>query len=148
MYATNLFKMVSFKPFWCLNVQLKGKKPRKETTTSSNIDEGCFTTKSEEKLNNRRRRRSGNTDKKKKKKNNGDEETERDGDLSGYVHVRARRGQATDSHSLAERVHNLILKISLHYYIWPYPEINCVIMSLCLLIIKFKKLYPIENAQA
>lgn len=23
---------------------------------------------------------------------------------SGYVHVRARRGQATDSHSLAERV--------------------------------------------
>ena len=23
---------------------------------------------------------------------------------SGYIHVRARRGQATDSHSLAERV--------------------------------------------
>lgn len=23
----------------------------------------------------------------------------------GYIHVRARRGQATDSHSLAERVH-------------------------------------------
>ena len=26
-----------------------------------------------------------------------------------YVHVRARRGQATDSHSLAERVNTLIL---------------------------------------
>jgi len=25
---------------------------------------------------------------------------------SGYIHVRARRGQATDSHSLAERVLN------------------------------------------
>lgn len=24
----------------------------------------------------------------------------------GYIHVRARRGQATDSHSLAERVYN------------------------------------------
>jgi hypothetical protein len=24
---------------------------------------------------------------------------------TGYIHVRARRGQATDSHSLAERVH-------------------------------------------
>jgi hypothetical protein len=26
-----------------------------------------------------------------------------------YIHVRARRGQATDSHSLAERVHDLSL---------------------------------------
>lgn len=26
---------------------------------------------------------------------------------TGYIHVRARRGQATDSHSLAERVCNL-----------------------------------------
>lgn len=26
-----------------------------------------------------------------------------------YIHVRARRGQATDSHSLAERVHSLNL---------------------------------------
>lgn len=26
---------------------------------------------------------------------------------TGYVHVRARRGQATDSHSLAERVSQL-----------------------------------------
>lgn len=26
------------------------------------------------------------------------------GESSGYIHVRARRGEATDSHSLAERV--------------------------------------------
>ncbi|EPS70176.1 hypothetical protein M569_04585 [Genlisea aurea] len=29
---------------------------------------------------------------------------ERKGETGGYIHVRARRGQATDSHSLAERV--------------------------------------------
>lgn len=28
---------------------------------------------------------------------------------TGYIHVRARRGQATDSHSLAERVYSTIL---------------------------------------
>lgn len=27
---------------------------------------------------------------------------------TGYIHVRARRGQATDSHSLAERVCNTV----------------------------------------
>lgn len=27
---------------------------------------------------------------------------------TGYIHVRARRGQATDSHSLAERVPQLV----------------------------------------
>lgn len=31
-------------------------------------------------------------------------ETSDDGEKLPYVHVRARRGQATDSHSLAERV--------------------------------------------
>lgn len=31
-----------------------------------------------------------------------------------YIHVRARRGQATDSHSLAERV-NLLLTFSLKF---------------------------------
>jgi hypothetical protein len=32
----------------------------------------------------------------------------------GYIHVRARRGQATDSHSLAERVsHHLPIKLQL-----------------------------------
>lgn len=34
-----------------------------------------------------------------KEKKGGEEETPKD-----YIHVRARRGQATDSHSLAERV--------------------------------------------
>jgi hypothetical protein len=28
---------------------------------------------------------------------------------TGYIHVRARRGQATDSHSLAERVYNRVI---------------------------------------
>jgi hypothetical protein len=28
----------------------------------------------------------------------------------GYIHVRARRGQATDSHSLAERVHTTLIQ--------------------------------------
>lgn len=45
-------------------------------------------------------RRSGDEEKKKK---NG-EEMEKNEPPSGYIHVRARRGQATDSHSLAERV--------------------------------------------
>lgn len=31
-----------------------------------------------------------------------------------YIHVRARRGQATDSHSLAERVR--LVKIYAHYF--------------------------------
>lgn len=63
--------------------------------------------RSEEKLNNKRKnRRSGDNDKKKKK--NISEEKESNGALTGYVHVRARRGQATDSHSLAERVHILL----------------------------------------
>ncbi|KAL1810452.1 hypothetical protein ACET3Z_027442 [Daucus carota] len=70
--------------------KLKGKKPRKEAA-SSNI----------EKPNNKSRRSEAND--KKKRRNRGDE-TERNGALTGYVHVRARRGQATDSHSLAERV--------------------------------------------
>lgn len=35
-----------------------------------------------------------------------------------YIHVRARRGQATDSHSLAERViHNSPLSLSLFLFI-------------------------------
>ncbi|KAL8113929.1 uncharacterized protein LOC141663767 isoform X2 [Apium graveolens] len=44
-------------------------------------------------------RRSGDDEKKK----NG-EEIEKNEPPTGYIHVRARRGQATDSHSLAERV--------------------------------------------
>lgn len=41
------------------------------------------------------------------KKNNSKEENkeaEAEAEAAGYIHVRARRGQATDSHSLAERV--------------------------------------------
>lgn len=38
------------------------------------------------------------------------EEEEEEGPAAGagYIHVRARRGQATDSHSLAERVPSLL----------------------------------------
>ena len=36
-----------------------------------------------------------------------------------YIHVRARRGQATDSHSLAERV-SKIFSFLLHKYYWDY----------------------------
>lgn len=57
----------------------------------------------------------------KKKKSNVDQENkkvrdskEEEGQL-GYIHVRARRGQATDSHSLAERV--LYLYFSSFFYI-------------------------------
>ncbi|CAK8568079.1 unnamed protein product [Lathyrus sativus] len=41
---------------------------------------------------------------KKQKKNKEDERKCLDEPPTGYIHVRARRGQATDSHSLAERV--------------------------------------------
>lgn len=41
---------------------------------------------------------------------------------TGYIHVRARRGQATDSHSLAERV-QFILK---HPPIFPHKMIYCL----------------------
>ncbi|XP_017217922.1 transcription factor bHLH137 isoform X2 [Daucus carota subsp. sativus] len=70
---------------------MKGKKPRKETASSSI-----------EKPNNKRSRRSEANDKKKKRTIR--DEAERNGAPTDYVHVRARRGQATDSHSLAERV--------------------------------------------
>ena len=50
---------------------------------------------------------------------NSKEKTEQNGNATpkDYIHVRARRGQATDSHSLAERVRNLkalICSYSLH----------------------------------
>ncbi|KAK1363089.1 transcription factor bHLH137 [Heracleum sosnowskyi] len=83
--------------------KLKGKTPRKETA-SGNIDEGCISMRSEEKLNNKRKsRKSGDKDEKKMMKKKKISE-EKESILTGYVHVRARRGQATDSHSLAERV--------------------------------------------
>lgn len=86
-------------------MQQKGKKHRKETT-SSGIDERCMNMISEEKVMNKKKsRRSGDNFNDKKK--NG-EEIERNEPPTGYIHVRARRGQATDSHSLAERVHILL----------------------------------------
>lgn len=39
---------------------------------------------------------------------------------TGYIHVRARRGQATDSHSLAERVHYSILISSIIIILYIY----------------------------
>lgn len=57
---------------------------------------------------------------KKQKKVKGCDEEKKEGEEKGYIHVRARRGQATDSHSLAERV--LIKKI----YIFLY---HCILVS-------------------
>lgn len=45
---------------------------------------------------------NGNNNDKKNKENSGC--TSKDNSKHDYIHVRARRGQATDSHSLAERV--------------------------------------------
>lgn len=42
-----------------------------------------------------------------------------------YIHVRARRGQATDSHSLAERVMTRLIHFSFTYVYHYYP-ISCV----------------------
>jgi hypothetical protein len=39
-----------------------------------------------------------------------------------YIHVRARRGQATDSHSLAERVATKTLAVRLHQLLFEAPE--------------------------
>ena len=49
-----------------------------------------------------------------------------------YIHVRARRGQATDSHSLAERVNSLLFYCS----IFPmYSNKLCLMVERCFLII-------------
>ncbi|KAJ8563330.1 hypothetical protein K7X08_031782 [Anisodus acutangulus] len=53
----------------------------------------------------KQKKRIGHVTKEKKVKDNKKEEKKaREEAPTGYVHVRARRGQATDSHSLAERV--------------------------------------------
>ena len=88
-------------------MQVKGKKPKNETS-SDNVDEGSISLRTEVKQDKRRGRRSADNDKKKKKKSCG-AEGRRNSAPTGYVYVRARRGQATDSHSLAERVHILLL---------------------------------------
>nr|XP_017217488.1 PREDICTED: transcription factor bHLH137-like [Daucus carota subsp. sativus] len=82
--------------------KVKGKKPKNETS-SDNVDEGSISLRTEVKQDKRRGRRSADNDKKKKKKSCG-AEGRRNSAPTGYVYVRARRGQATDSHSLAERV--------------------------------------------
>jgi hypothetical protein len=57
---------------------------------------------------------------------------------TGYIHVRARRGQATDSHSLAERVHYshflwgpLVCYISKNV---PLPVSLLLLISSCLIL--------------
>lgn len=50
--------------------------------------------------------------KKKKKKNSNSKENNKGAEEKGFIHVRARRGQATDSHSLAERV-------NFYFYFFP-----------------------------
>lgn len=38
--------------------------------------------------------------------------------VKDYIHVRARRGQATDSHSLAERVNFLVIIRFTFFFFW------------------------------
>jgi hypothetical protein len=47
------------------------------------------------------------------KRGRSSKEVDEEEEPKGYIHVRARRGQATDSHSLAERVHTTILVCSI-----------------------------------
>ncbi|XP_049410122.1 transcription factor bHLH137-like isoform X2 [Solanum stenotomum] len=69
------------------------------STQSKNVREGDY--------GKRQKKRNGNVKKEKKAKDNNKKKEEKkvpEEAPTGYVHVRARRGQATDSHSLAERV--------------------------------------------
>ncbi|KAH0749778.1 hypothetical protein KY290_029010 [Solanum tuberosum] len=65
------------------------------STQSKNVREGDY--------GKRQKKRNGNVKIEKKAKDNNKKKEEKKAP-TGYVHVRARRGQATDSHSLAERV--------------------------------------------
>lgn len=81
-----------------------GKKQRKNMI-SSNDDDGPMTRddiEEEEKKEKKKKKKicRGSSNNKKAKVESGKEEQV----PTGYIHVRARRGQATDSHSLAERV--------------------------------------------
>lgn len=76
---------------------VKGKGKEKETTLPSSAKtDPKVTRESDEKSKKRKPNEDGNE---KEKKNSKEAEPPKD-----YIHVRARRGQATDSHSLAERV--------------------------------------------
>ncbi|XP_015164223.1 transcription factor bHLH137, partial [Solanum tuberosum] len=65
------------------------------STQSKNVREGDY--------GKRQKKRNGNVKIEKKAKDNNKKKVPEEAP-TGYVHVRARRGQATDSHSLAERV--------------------------------------------
>lgn len=48
---------------------------------------------------------------------------------AGYIHVRARRGQATDSHSLAERVLKCFFSLFLFFYLHGFHTMFTCIIS-------------------
>ncbi|KAL8099165.1 transcription factor BC1-like [Apium graveolens] len=81
--------------------------PKKRKSNSKfNSAQSKDTSEVVEKGKKQRRNRGGaeKKDEEMKKNNVKKSEEEKEGAPSGYIHVRARRGQATDSHSLAERV--------------------------------------------
>ncbi|XP_073015871.1 uncharacterized protein [Primulina eburnea] len=73
-------------------------KKRKRQSSSSNSAQS----KDMREMKDKKEKKVKNGEAKKKDKKN--EKKEAEEDPTGYIHVRARRGQATDSHSLAERV--------------------------------------------
>ncbi|XP_068306255.1 transcription factor bHLH137 [Pyrus communis] len=81
-----------------------GKKRKSRTGSSFNSAQSKGT---KEQKGKKQKKIDGGTKKDEEKKIKSDEEDQvkaREGPPTGYIHVRARRGQATDSHSLAERV--------------------------------------------
>ncbi|KAI9108000.1 hypothetical protein K1719_020873 [Acacia pycnantha] len=66
-------------------------------------DPGALSISHNERATKRKEREKKDKEFSKKKSKSGVDETSGGGDKLPYVHVRARRGQATDSHSLAER---------------------------------------------
>lgn len=77
--------------------------------------------------------------------------------VSDVIHVRARRGQATDSHSLAERVSSKILSwkeslflswviVNAHYTI--QKQINRFILKYLCMIIRFPLIFPHSYANS
>lgn len=80
-------------------------KKRKDKQISSSLNHAQSKDTSNLRL--KKQKKSNDFQKGKKKKNASseqEEEEEEEEGAVGYIHVRARRGQATDSHSLAERV--------------------------------------------
>jgi len=54
-----------------------------------------------------------------------------DGTKEDYVHVRAKRGQATNSHSLAERVNFALVVSSYQFSLLYYLYSHLKLMKLC-----------------